>query len=476
MTPVEPRGRLRGVPRVITVTAALLLALGTVIVPAGATAVTGARTTLATDDGYVLATAPTRNFGSAATLRVGRSPTQKSYLKFSLANIPGRITKATLRLTPAANVNAAFDLRMVGSAAWSERTLTFRNAPAIGRSVGHSPSQLRAGVPVTFDVTHAIRAGIRAFALTNLGSTSTIQIDSSEATTRTWRPALIVTAEGPSPAVPPCGRVSTPVPVQHVIWIFMENHGYSQVVGSRAAPYTNQLLEQCGLASNFHAATHPSLPNYIAATSGDPQGIRDDAAPAAHPLGVPSIFSQVKEAGKTWRSYQEDAPGNCSLEPAYPYAVKHDPAAYYTGIRADCALWDVPMGTTSRGHLLADLNAGALPAFAFLTPNVCNDTHDCSVATGDAWLKAWFAKILASPGYANGSTVIFLTWDEDEGAESNRIPTIVVSPSTRAGTVSSRAFSHYSMLKTTEELLGITTFLGHAGDAETASMRAAFNL
>jgi phospholipase C len=450
--------------------------LGSLLVPSAALAVPSARTVMAGNDTYVTASARTANYGSATTLRVDASPTMKSYLRFTLPAINGTITKAVLRLTPAADVNAAFDLRAVSNATWAEGSLTYANAPSVGKSIARSPTSLRSGVALSFDVTATIRSGIRAFALINTGSSSTILINSSEATTSSRRPALVLTINtAPSPGGP-CGRLASPIPVQHVIWILMENHGYSQVVGSTAAPFENTLLEQCGLAANMHAETHPSLPNYIAATSGDTQGVADDASPAAHPLAVPSIFSQVKDLGKEWRSYQESAPANCPLTGGGVYAVRHDPAQYYTGIRDDCLNWDVPMGTTTGGNLLNDLNGDTLPAFAFLTPNLCSDTHDCSVATGDAWLSAWFAKIVASPAYQNGSTVIFLTWDEDEGAESNRIPTIVVSPSTPIGTVSHEAFTHYSMLRTTEELLGIATFLGHAADPGTASMRAAFNL
>ena len=192
----------------------------------------------------------------------------------------------------------------------------------------------------------------------------------------------------------------------------------------------------------------------------------------------PSIFSQVTGVGRSGASYQESAPANCTLNSANPYAVKHDPAAYYTGDPHRLRDLGRPDGhDDASGNFLNDLNANTLPAFSFVTPNLCNDTHDCPIATGDAWLKAWFAKIVASPGYLDGSTVVFLTWDEDEGAEANRIPTIVVSPSTPGRHASRRRpFSHYSLLKTTEELLGIPTFLGHAGGPGTLSMRAAFNL
>jgi hypothetical protein len=273
-----------------------------------------------------------------------------------------------------------------------------------------------------------------------------------------------------------CGTASTPpATYDHVIWIFMENQGFNQVIGSSSAPYENQLANACGLATNYSAITHPSLPNYIAATSGDYWGIQDDNPPASHPLSVPSIYSQVKAAGKTWRDYEESAPGNCPQSAAYPYAVKHDPAPYFTGIAADCANWNVPLGTTASGALQHDLAADTLPAFAFVTPNLCNDTHDCSVSTGDDWLKSWVPMITSSSAYRAGKTALVITWDEDNGG-SNQVATIVVSPSTTPGTRSGTAFDHYSLLKTTEQLLGLDSYLAHAGDPGTTSMRAAFHL
>jgi phospholipase C len=292
--------------------------------------------------------------------------------------------------------------------------------------------------------------------------------------TTTATTATSATTTPPPPG--PCGKGGThPTTYAHVLWIWMENKSYSQVIGSSSAPYTNQLANQCGLATNYSAVTHPSLPNYIAATSGDYWGIADDNPPASHPLAVASIYSQVKAAGRTWRDYEESAPSNCPLTSSGLYAVRHDPVPYYTGIRSDCANWDVPMGTTTSGKLASDLSANTLPDFAFLTPNLCNDTHDCGVSTGDAWLQSWFQVILASPAYQAGNTAIFLTYDEDDGSASNHVVTIVVSPYTPTGKKSSMAFSHYSLLKTTEQMLGLG-FIGHAADSTTAGMRTAFGL
>src|SRR5262249_3558110 len=103
----------------------------------------------------------------------------------------------------------------------------------------------------------------------------------------------------PSPARP-CGTVNTAPRIwRHVVWILMENKSLADVIGSGNAPYLNRLARSCGTATNFHAESHPSLPNYLALTSGSTQGITDDGPPAEHPLAAPSIFSQL---GSHWQA------------------------------------------------------------------------------------------------------------------------------------------------------------------------------
>jgi phospholipase C len=309
--------------------------------------------------------------------------------------------------------------------------------------------------------------------------------------------ALLAPAPGASAALSStCGSLSThPATYKHVLWIWMENKSYSAIIGSSGStaytqsPYVNgTLVPGCGLATSYRNVSHPSLPNYIAATSGDTQGIKSDCSPSSCAKSVASVFSQVKGAGKTWRSYQESMPSACSLSTTSLYAPKHNPAAYYLGIRSDCSRWDVPMGSTTSGNLLSDLKANTLPAFSFLTPNLCNDTHDCSIPTGDAWLKSWVPKIVASSAYQAGGTAVFIAWDEGSGGsagescatnagdQSCHVATLVISPYTPKATKSSTVFTHYSLLKTTEQMLGITSYLGHAADSATTSMRSAFHL
>jgi hypothetical protein len=117
--------------------------------------------------------------------------------------------------------------------------------------------------------------------------------------------------------------------------------------------------------------------------------------------------------------------------------------------------------------------AQATAAFTFVTPNLCDDMHSCSVAAGDRWLSGRLPALLRTPQYRSGSTVVFITWDEDDGAAHQHIPTLVVSPDTRPGTRSAVPFDHYSLLATTEDLLGVPR-LGAA--AHATSMSRAFGL
>jgi len=248
----------------------------------------------------------------------------------------------------------------------------------------------------------------------------------------------------------------------HVVWIVMENHSYDQIIGASDAPYLNRLVEQAGLATNFYAEGHPSLPNYIAMTTGSTQGIADDDPPADHPLNVPSIFSLLPNGAS--RSLQESMPSNCAKTDSGDYAVRHNPQAYFTNLGGDCASYDIPLSDPP------DLSA----RFTFVTPNLIHDMHDGTVADGDTWLSTFLPKVLASGEYAAGRAAVFITWDEDDDLSGNHIPTFVIAPSVASGTKVSARLDHYSMLRATQEMLGLTPLLGSAATA--ADMRGPFNL
>ena len=271
---------------------------------------------------------------------------------------------------------------------------------------------------------------------------------------------------------PPCGwRSAPPRAWDHVIWIWMENKERDEVVGNPAAPYESALAEACGTARQYSSVASPSLPNYLAATAGRTFGVTDDAPPADHSFAADNLFRQVRALGRQARSYQEDMPGRCVLEPSGLYVVKHNPAPYYKGgdDRAACQRDNLPLGSTAAGPFASALDDGTLPAFSFVTPNLCNDTHDCPVKRGDVWLSAWLGRILTSRTYRAGNTAVFVIWDEP-----GIIPNVVISPTTRPGTASDTPFDHYALLRTTEDMLGIGDHLGRAATAR--SMRSAFRL
>jgi len=276
---------------------------------------------------------------------------------------------------------------------------------------------------------------------------------------------------GPRTAAP-CGTSNGNQPkITHVIWIWMENESYGSIIGSADAPYESALARECGLAENYQAITHPSLPNYLAATGGSTFGVADDGEPRVHPINSPSLFSQVAAAHETWRSYAESMPEACDLITSGEYAARHNPAVYYVPVRVNCESDDVPMGSISTGAFAVAARSGHLPNFSFVIPNICDDAHSCPVRHGDTWLASFLSTVFASPQYRQGTVVVFLTFDE--GNLDNHVPTIVAARSVPTGAVSVAMFNHYSMLRTTEQLLGLP-LLGAA--AHASSMTAAFGL
>ena len=269
----------------------------------------------------------------------------------------------------------------------------------------------------------------------------------------------------------PCGRQVSAPSYQHVMWVFMENKDYGSVIGSSSAPYVNSLAASCGLAIDYRFVGSPSLPNYLAATGGSTFGVADDDPPSSHHINRPSIFSQVAGAGLTWRAYDESMPAPCQRSDEGLYAVRHNPAVYYVGLGSSCAANDIPMGAINGGTLWKDLQGNDFANFSFVTPNVCDDMHDCPVQQGDAWLSRFLPMVFASPTYQAGHLAVFVVWDESQGAD--RVPALVAAPSVPSGIEPATAFTHYSLLRTTEDLLGLAP-LGQA--ARATSMVGPFGL
>jgi hypothetical protein len=273
----------------------------------------------------------------------------------------------------------------------------------------------------------------------------------------------------------------------------MENQSYGGIIGSPEAPYVNFLAARCGVASDYHNITHASLPNYLGLSDGEGLAALspyyDDCSPS--PSCVVTT-TNLFEQSRSWKAYDQSMPTDCDRASSGLYAARHNPAVYYTDLR-DCAKDDVPLGTPPRSPLLHDFSAESrAPSFSFVTPDLCDDMHGvpgvCDgdlVSAGDAWLRTWIGLITATKVYTSGDTAVFIAWDEGAGGsageacasntsdQSCHVPLLVVAPSVRPGTVDKAMLSHYSLLKTTEVLLGYPE-LGLASSA--AAFTAAFNL
>ncbi len=286
-------------------------------------------------------------------------------------------------------------------------------------------------------------------------------------------PAAATPTDPAPPPAPPLGAVPA---FSHVFVIVMENHEYGTVIGSPAAPYINRLAAGYGLATNYYGASHPSLPNYLALTAGSTFGIASDCTTCY--VNATNIADQVEASGRSWKAYMEDMPTPCYLGPwSGNYAMKHDPFVYYTDIRnnpARCAAHVVPFT-----QLGTDVSRGQVPNFVWITPNMCNDMHDCGVSTGDAWLGTVVPTIIGSAAYRNGG-VLFITWDEGSSNAGccadtwgGHVATLVISPRSISGFRSTIAENHYGLLRTIEDALHLA-HLGAAGWSSNVALREYF--
>ncbi len=251
-------------------------------------------------------------------------------------------------------------------------------------------------------------------------------------------------------------QAAGPVPSpDHTIVVVMENHAYSQVIGSSSAPYINSLASGGANLTQSFAITHPSQPNYYALFSGDTQGVTDDSCVTPGFSSAANLGSEVIAAGQTWGSYNETLPSQGSTTcSSGDYAQKHNPWFGFSNVPT----------STAKTFAQFPTDYSTLPKMSFVTPNLCSDMHDCSVATGDTWLKnnlgayATWAK--------THNSLLVVTFDEDNSLSGNRIPTVLYGQPVTAGSSSATTYNHYNLLRTLEDLAGTSS---HAGQAASAS-------
>ena len=276
--------------------------------------------------------------------------------------------------------------------------------------------------------------------------------------TATDLPTVTPTAT-PRPLVPNFG---------HIAIIMFENKEFGSVIGNPQMPTYNRLAREYTLLTQYYAIRHPSLPNYIALTGGDTFGIDRNCEDCF--INATSLPDLIEASGRTWKTYQEDMPEPCFLGSTNLYAQKHNPYIYFDPIRLDperCARTIVPLTA-----LQTDIAANALPNFMFIKPNICNDSHDCSLDVSDAWLTNLLGTLI--PGLdATGQTYfVAMLFEEGQGEHTccglpepggGRVPMVIYSPQVQNGFEDPTPYTHYSLLKTISEAWGLP-YLGHAAE------------
>lgn len=268
---------------------------------------------------------------------------------------------------------------------------------------------------------------------------------------------------------------------QHVFVIMMENTGYDALIGNPNAPWVNFAASTYGLATNYDGVTHPSQPNYIAATSGSTNGVADDNDTT---ISVPNIVDQLEAHGKSWRVYMQSY-SLCTTKLDHAcgnqlYERKHNPFVSYADVQNNPARM---ANLVDLSQFDTDLANRDVPDYVWISPDQCSDMHGrggpatdpCNfgnvqglIATGDAFLHETVDAIMHSSAW-NGNSVIFITWDEsdftgsgpfgfgdtsgccDANPGGGHVVTLVISHSDHAARTSSDAFNHYSMLATVED-------------------------
>ncbi|HLG75383.1 MAG TPA: alkaline phosphatase family protein [Ktedonobacteraceae bacterium] len=270
---------------------------------------------------------------------------------------------------------------------------------------------------------------------------------------------------------------------QHVFVIMMENTGYDSLIGNPNAPWINMAARTYGLATNAFGVTHPSQPNYIAATSGSTNGVTSDNDTT---VNVPNIVDQLEANGKTWRAYMQSY-SLCATKLDHAcgnqlYERKHNPFVSYQDVASNPARL---ANIVDFSQFSSDLASKNVPDYVWISPDQCHDMHgrastsddpcDFSnvqdlITTGDAFLRSTVNAIMSSRAW-NGNSVIFITWDESDftnsgplgfgdtsgccdspaGNGGGHVVTLAISHSDHSARTSSVAYNHYSILATIED-------------------------
>ena len=245
-----------------------------------------------------------------------------------------------------------------------------------------------------------------------------------------------------------------PVP-DHIVIAILENHAYTQIIGSAASPNINTLASgpYSALFTQSYGIEHPSQPNYLDLYSGCNQGVSGDEFPTSNPFTTANLGRQLIDSGRTFITYSEDLP-NVGYNGASSdgYVRKHNPAANWMGTGVN----QIPATTNQPFSAFPSNNFTLLPAVCFVVPDQSNNMHDgidpSRITTGDTWI---YNNLNSYVEWSKTHNSLFiLTFDEDNNTNGNRIVTILSGQMVKAGEYP-ETINHYNILRTIEDMYGL---------------------
>ena len=271
---------------------------------------------------------------------------------------------------------------------------------------------------------------------------------------------------------PPSSTIPTPSPTSpatafptfsHVFLVVEENHSFTEVMGNSSMPYLNSLASKYGLAKQYFANAHPSLPDYLILTTGQAETFDDTFSGS---ISDDNIALELVNAGKSWRAYQESIPSAGYLgADVPPYVRRHNPFSYFSDVQnsPSQAANIVPFS-----QFATDLANNTLPQYSFITPNVDNDGHDGTLAAADSWLQSNIAPLIASTTFKNGGLLV-ITFDEGQDSDldhgGGQVATLIISSNAKSNYQSQTLYQHQSVLRLTLAASGVNKFPGQAASA-----------
>jgi hypothetical protein len=258
--------------------------------------------------------------------------------------------------------------------------------------------------------------------------------------------------------------------------MMFENKDWSDILGNTNAPYMNSLLPIASFCDQYYTppGNHPSEPNYLWLEAGTNFGIFNDNPPAFNSQNTTNHFvTQLNNAGISWKTYQEGIDGS-SLPLSIistNYDPKHDPFVFFD----DDTGTNNPTDSYGMAHirpfseLAGDLASNTVARYNLITPDLCDDGHNCGLTQSDWWLSQQIPMIMASPAYTNNGA-IFICWDEGLNDGDGPIGMIVLSPLARGGGYHNNIYyTHASTLRTFQEIFSVGPFLNAAANATDLS-------